>query len=145
MPERKRYWERVSAPLYQALVGAAGEDRRFRIVMLVGHFVALLSLVNLPAGLPPPLAFVGVLAAPASAWLAWGRGTARLGAIHAALAASLAGLLDERDGDILQRAWRNAIETTPSPRPPLAGVVSAFAPSTLLVVAFVVVLAANVR
>jgi hypothetical protein len=141
--ERKRSWERVSAPLYQALVGSAGEDRRYRIVMLAGHFVALLALVNVPSGLPVTVAFLCVLAAPASAWLAWGRGTSHLGAIHAALAAALGGLLDESDTEILQRAWRNAIETHPSPRPPTAGIVSAFGPSTLLVVALVVIVAAN--
>lgn len=144
-PDRERHWERVSAPLYRALVGAAGEDRRFRLVMLAGHFVALLALVNVPGGLPVPLAFLGVLAAPVSAWLAWGRGTAHLGAIHAALAAALDGLLEPADAEILQRAWRSALEAQPSPRPPIAGIVSAFAPSTLLVVAFIVILAVNIR
>lgn len=144
-PDRERHWERVSAPLYGALVGAAGEDRRFRLVMLAGHFVALLALVNLPSGLPVPLALLGVLAAPASAWLAWGRGTAHLGTIHAALAASLEGLIDPVHAEVLQRSWRNAVETQPAPRPPLAGIVSAFAPSTLLVIAFVVVVGANIR
>jgi hypothetical protein len=144
-PETKRYWERVSAPLYQALVASASEDRRYRLVMLAGHFVALLALVNLPAGLPVPLALLGVLAAPVSAWLAWGRGTAHLGAIHAALAAALGGLIDPADAETLRQSWRSAIETQPSPRPPLAGIVSAFAPSALLVVAFVAILVLNLR
>ncbi len=143
--DRKRYWERVSAPLYQALVRSAGEDRRYRLVMLAGHFLALLALVNMPAGLPIALALLGVLAAPVSAWLAWGRGTAHLGAIHAALAAALGGLIDDADAEVLQRAWQKAIESRPSPRPPLAGIVSAFAPSTLLVIAFIVILIASVR
>jgi hypothetical protein len=144
-PERKRYWERVSAPLYQALVRSSGDDRRFRLVMLAGHFVALLALVNVPAGLPLPLAFLGVLAAPASAWLAWGRGTAHLGAIHAALAAAIGDLISEGNAAVLRRAWRSSVESEPPLRPPLAGIVSAFAPSTLLVVVLVVVVVANLR
>ena len=143
-PERKRYWERVSAPLYQALVGSSRDDRRFRLVMLAGHFVALLALVNVPAGLPLPVAVMGVLAAPVSAWLAWGRGTAHLGAIHAALAAALADQIADADAEVLRRAWVSSIESQPPLRPPLAGIVSAFAPSTLLVIVLAVVAATTV-
>jgi hypothetical protein len=144
-PERKRYWERVSGPLYQSLVAASGDDRRFRLVMLAGHFVALLALVNVPSGLPLPLAVLGVLAAPVSAWLAWGRGTAHLGAIHAALAAALGDLISDEDAEVLQRSWRSSVESQPPLRPPLAGIISAFAPSTLLVVVLVVIVVANLR
>lgn len=137
--ERKRRWQRVSSPLYQALVAATAEDRRFRLVLLAGHFVAILALVNVPNGLPLPVAAVAVLAAPASAWLAWGRATAWLGAIDAALAAELVDTLDDSEVEILQRAWRNAVVETPPVSPPLVGSLSAFAPSVLLVVVFVVV------
>jgi hypothetical protein len=132
-PERKRYWERVSGPLYQSLVAASGDDRRFRLVMLAGHFVALLALVNVPSGLPLPLAVLGVLAAPVSAWLAWGRGTA------------LGDLISDEDAEVLQRSWRSSVESQPPLRPPLAGIISAFAPSTLLVVVLVVIVVANLR
>ncbi len=144
-PERRRHWERVSAPLYEALVASAAEDRRYRIVMLAGHLAALLAIANVPAGLPLAVALPVVLAAPLSTWLAWGRATAWLGAIHAALAASLAGRIREDDADVLQRPWRNAIEAAPPVAPPRAGVISAFAPSTLLVVAYAIVAIGTVR
>ena len=144
-PDRKRHWQRVSTPLYEGLVVASAEDRRYRLVMLGGHFIAILALVNIPAGLSLPIAALAVLAAPVSAWLSWGRATGWLGAIDAALAAELAGQLDDDQVEVLQRAWRNAIEETPPVAPPVIGVVSAFAPSAVLIVALVVVAAANVR
>jgi hypothetical protein len=138
-PGLKKRWQRDSGPLYQGLVAASGEDRRYRIVMLIGHFVAILALVNVPAGLSLPIAALAVLAAPASAWLAWGRATSWLGAIDAALGAEMAGRLGGDDVELLQRAWRNSIEEVPPLPPPVIGYVSAFAPSALLVVVFVAV------
>jgi hypothetical protein len=143
--DRKRHWQRVSGPLYESLVAAEGEDRRYRIVLLVGHFVAILALVNVPSGLPLPIAFLAVLAAPASAWLAWGRATAWLGAIDASLGAELVGKLDDAEVEVLQRAWAKAVAATPPVPPPFIGVASAFAPSALLIVALVLVAAMNVR
>jgi hypothetical protein len=135
----EKRWQRDSGPLYQGLVAASGEDRRYRIVMLAGHFVAILALVNVPAGLSLPIAALAVLAAPASAWIAWGRATSWLGAIDAALGAELVGRLGEDDVELLQRAWRNSIVEVPPLAPPVVGYVSAFAPSALLVVVFLVV------
>jgi hypothetical protein len=144
-PDRKRRWQRVSGPLYEGLVAASAEDRRYRLIMLAGHFIAILAVVNVSSGLPLPLAVLGVLAAPVSAWLAWGRATSWLGAIDAALGAELVGGLDDGDVELLQRAWRNAVVEEPPLAPPLIGAVSAFAPSALLVVALVIVVAANLR
>ena len=144
-PERKRRWQRVSAPLYEGLVAAAAEDRRYKLVMLAGHFVAILAVVNVPSGLSLPIAAVAVLAAPASAWLAWGRATAWLGAIDAALGAELVDQLDDGEVEVLQRAWRNSIEEQPPIAPPLIGAVSTFLPSALLVVVFVVLAIARIR
>ena len=66
-PERKRYWERVRGPLYQSLGAASGDDRRFRLVMLAGHFVALLALHanSLRLFSEPPDGSVGRLTGPA--------------------------------------------------------------------------------
>jgi hypothetical protein len=144
-PERKRRWQRVSAPLYEGLVAAAAEDRRYRLIMLAGHFVAILAVVNIPNGLPLPVAVLAVLAAPASAWLAWGRATAWLGAIDAALGAELVDQLDDGEVEALQRAWRNSIEEQPPVAPPLVGAVSTFLPSALLVVVLVAFVVARVR
>jgi hypothetical protein len=144
-PERKRRWQRVSAPLYEGLVAAAAEDRRYKLIMLAGHFVAILAVVNVPSGLSLPVAAVAVLAAPASAWLAWGRATAWLGAIDAALGAELVDQLEDGEVEVLQRAWRNSIEEQPPIAPPLIGVVSTFLPSALLVVVFVALAIARVR
>jgi hypothetical protein len=144
-PERKRRWQRVSAPLYEGLVAAAAEDRRYRLIMLGGHFIAILAVVNVPNGLTLPIAALAVLAAPASAWLAWGRATAWLGAIDAALGAELIDQLDDGEVEVLQRAWRNSIEEQPPVAPPLIGAVSTFLPSALLVVVFVVLSIARVR
>jgi hypothetical protein len=140
-PDRKRHWQRVGSPLYEGLVAATAEDRRYRIVLLAGHFIAILAVVNVASGLPPPVALLAVLAAPVSAWLAWGRATAWLGAIDASLGAELMRELSEDEVEVLQRAWRNSIEETPPVSPPLIGVISAFAPSAVLVVALVVVVA----
>lgn len=138
--DRRRRWESASRPLYEGLVRAAAEDRRWRILLLVAHFVALLAIVNVSSGFPPIIAAVLVLAAPISAWLAWGRGTMWLGAIQAALAAAAGDRLAEEDSTVLRRAWANSIEADPPLRPPLLGMAGALAPSALLVVAFVVVL-----
>jgi hypothetical protein len=142
-PGLRKRWQRDSGPLFEGLVAASGEDRRYRLLMLVGHFVAILALVNVPAGLSLPIAALAVLAAPASAWLAWGRATSWLGAIDAALGAELAGRLGGDEVELLQRAWRNSIEEVPPLPPPVVGYVSAFAPSALLVVVFVVVAVAR--
>lgn len=138
--ERRKRWESTSRPLYQGLVGAASEDRRWRFVMLAAHFVALLAIVNLPAGLSPIVAAVLVLAAPVSAWAAWGRGTHWLGAIQAALAAAAGDRLTTEEAATLRRAWVNAVESQPPVPPPTLGAVGALLPSMLIVVAFVVIL-----
>jgi hypothetical protein len=143
--DRKRHWQRVSGPLYEGLVGATAEDRRYRIVMLAGHFIAILAVVNVPSGLPLPIATLAVLAAPVSAWLAWGRATSWLGAIDASLGAELVGQLGDDEAEVLQRAWRSSIVETPPVAPPVVGIVSAFAPSVLLIVVLGVVAAVNVR
>ena len=144
-PDRKRRWQRVSAPLYEGLVAAAAEDRRYRVIMLIGHFLAILAVVNIPSGLPLAIAAPLVLAAPASAWLAWGRATSWLGAIDASLGAELVDNLDEAEIEVLQRAWRNSIVEMPPISPPLIGAVSAFLPSALLIVVLGVVVVANLR
>jgi hypothetical protein len=144
-PERKRRWQRVSAPLYEGLVAAAAEDRRYKLIMLGGHFVAILAVVNVPNGVSLPVAALAVLAAPASAWLAWGRATAWLGAIDAALGAELVDQLDDGEVEVLQRAWRNSIEEQPPVAPPLIGAVSAFLPSVLLIVVFTALAIVRVR
>ena len=143
-PERRR-WQRVSAPLYEGLVNADAEDRRYKLVMLGGHFVAILAVVNVPNGLPLPAAILGVLAAPVSAWVAWGRATAWLGAIDAALGAELVDQLDDGEVEVLQRAWRNSVVEQPPVAPPVIGVVSTFLPSLLLVAVLVVLVVFRVR
>ena len=137
---RRKRWETASRPLYAGLVAAASDDRRWRLIMLAAHFSALLAIVNLPAGLPPIFAALFVLSAPASAWAAWGRGTQWLGAIQAALAAAAGNRLSPEEGTVLRRAWVNAVESDPPVPPPMLGAIGALAPSTLLVIAFVVVL-----
>jgi hypothetical protein len=144
-PDRKRHWQRVSSPLYEGLVAATAEDRRYRLVLLGGHFIAILAVVNVASGLPLPVAIPAVLAAPVSAWLAWGRATAWLGAIDASLGAELMRELSEDEVEVLQRAWRNSIEETPPVSPPLIGVISAFAPSAVLILALAVVAAMSQR
>jgi hypothetical protein len=138
-PERRRIWENASKPLYDLLAGSAGEERRWRWIMLGTHLVALAAIVNMPAGLSPAVAFVVTLGAPISAWLAGGRGTAWLGAIHAALADALADRLEPSQSAILRQPWASAIESDPPIRPPLVGTISTLAPSGLLVIAFIVV------
>lgn len=138
-PDRRRVWETISRPLYAALVDSVREERRWRVVLLITHFIALLAIVNLPAGLPAPLVLVLTLAAPVSAWLAWGRGTAWLGAINAAMAAVSTDTLDEDELTDLRRSWANAIEADPPLPPPTLGLIGALAPSALLVIAFFVV------
>lgn len=138
--ERRRRWESATRPLYQGLATAAAEDRRWRIVMLAAHFVALLAILNLPAGMPPIVAAVLVLAAPVSAWAAWGRGTSWLGAINATLAAATGDRLPGDEAAALRRAWASAVEADPPLPPPTLGAVGALLPSVLLVIAYVVVL-----
>jgi hypothetical protein len=137
-PERRRVWETISRPLYTALVDSVGEERRWRIVLLATHFVAIVAIVNLPTGLPAPLVLVLTALAPISAWLAWGRGTAWLGAINAAMAAVSGDTLTEAELADLRRSWANAIEAEPPLPLPTLGLIGALAPSALLVVAFVV-------
>jgi len=144
-PDRKRRWSKVSSPLYEGLVAAAAEDRRYRLIMLGGHFIAILAVANVPNGLSLPIAAVLVLAAPASAWLAWGRATSWLGAIDAALGAELIDKLDDEEIEVLQRAWRNSIVEMPPVAPPVIGIVSAFLPSALLFVFLVIVAVATPR
>jgi hypothetical protein len=143
--DRKKRWQRVSAPLYEGFVAAASEDRRYRLIMLAGHFVAILAVANVPNGFSLPAAAVLVLAAPVSAWLAWGRATAWLGAIDAALGAELVDQLNEDEVEVLQRAWRNSIVEMPPVSPPIIGAISTFLPSALLIAVLVVVALANVR
>lgn len=142
---RRKRWETASRPLYSGLVAAASDDRRWRLLMLAAHFAAILAIVNLPGGLPPVIGALFVLAAPASAWAAWGRGTQWLGAIQAALAAAAGNRLAPEEQTALRRAWTNAIESDPPVPPPALGAIGALAPSTLLVIAFVVVLLFGVR
>jgi hypothetical protein len=138
-PERRRVWETISRPLYAALVDSTQEERRWRIVLLATHFAAIVAIINLPTGLPIPFVLVLTAAAPISAWLAWGRGTAWLGAINAALAAASTDTLTADEQADLRRSWANSIEAEPPLPPPTLGLIGALAPSTLLVVAFVVV------
>lgn len=135
-PGRRRRWDRASKPLHEALVEGARGIRSWRIAMLVCHLVAVVAIAGLWSGLPVPVAFAFVLLAPASALLAWGRGLAPLGAIHAALAAAVSDRLDGDDLAALRRSWQNAIELDPPAGPPSLGVIGALAPSGFLVVAF---------
>lgn len=138
-PARRRTWEIASRPLFDGLAEAKGEERRWRLVMLVAHFAAVLAIVGITNGLPPVLAVAITLAAPVSAHAAWGRGTAWVGAIHAALADALDDRLDRADADRLREAWIAAVEDDPPRSPPRLGVIGALAPSALLVVAGLVV------
>jgi hypothetical protein len=85
------------------------------------------------------------LTAPISAWAAWGVGIAWLGAIHAALAETIADRLQPDEAVRLRQAWQNAIAAEPSVSPPLLGAVNALGPSALLVVALFVVVATTPR
>jgi hypothetical protein len=142
-PERRKRWESASRPLHEALVASTRDARRWRIIMLASHLAALLAIVNVPSGLPPLVALGITLTAPLSAWAAWGSGIGWLGAIHAALAASLEARLDQADVDHLREAWDRAIESDPPASPPVLGAINALAPSVLLVAALFVVVAAN--
>jgi hypothetical protein len=136
-PDRRKMWETISRPLYAALVDSTRVERRWRIVLLATHFVALLAIVNMRTGFPAPIALVLVLGAPVSAWLAWGRGTAWLGAINAALAAMSADTLNSDELENLRRSWANSIEASPPLPPPTLGLIGSLAPSALLLVAYV--------
>jgi hypothetical protein len=136
-PERRKVWDTISRPLYAALAEATREERRWRILLLVTHLLALVAIVNIRTGLPAPIAFVLVAGAPISAWLAWGRGTAWLGAINATLAAMSADTLTIEQGADLRRSWASAIEAEPPQPPPTLGLIGALAPSALLLVAYV--------
>jgi len=144
-PDRRKRWESASGPVYEELVGSTRDARRWRWVMLATHLAALVAIVNVPSGLPLLVALAFTLAAPISAWLAWGSGIGWLGAIHAALAASVEDRLEAGDAAVLRQAWQNAIETEPAVSPPLLGAVNALGPSALLVVALFVVVATSTR
>ena len=139
-PDRRRVWETISRPLYAGLVESTQEERRWRILLLATHFVAIVAIVNVRSGLPMPLVLVLTAAAPISAWLAWGRGTAWLGAINAALAAISSDTIPADDQANLRRSWASAVEAEPPLPPPTLGLIGALAPSSLLVIAFVVVI-----
>jgi hypothetical protein len=142
-PERRKRWESASRPLHEALVEATRDARRWRFVMLACHLAALLAIANVPSGLPPIVALAITLTAPLSAWAAWGNGIGWLGAIHAALAASVEDRLEPDDIERLSQAWHNAIESEPPVTPPLLGALNALAPSALLVVALFFVVATS--
>lgn len=144
-PDRRKRWESASGPIYEELVASTREARRWRWVMLATHLAALVAIVNVPSGLPLLVALAFTLAAPISAWLAWGSGLGWLGAIHAALAASVEDRLEPDDATVLRQAWQNAIEAEPAVSPPLLGAVNALGPSALLVVALFVVVATSPR
>jgi len=144
-PDRRKRWESASGPIYEELVGSTRDARRWRWVLLATHLAALVAIVNVPSGLPLLVALAFTLAAPISAWLAWGSGIGWLGAIHAALAAAVEDRLAPDDAAVLRQAWQNAIEAEPPVSPPLLGAVNALGPSALLVVALFVVVAASPR
>lgn len=144
-PDRRRRWDRATRPLHDALVAGAGGIRRWRFVVFVAHLAAILAIAALPGGLPRPIGFAIVLLAPISAWAAWGRGLAPLGAIHAALAAGASDRLDRDDLGRLRVAWQKAVELDAPARPPLIGVFAALLPGALLILAFFVVLLANLQ
>jgi hypothetical protein len=85
------------------------------------------------------------MTAPTSAWAAWGSGIGWLGAIHAALADTVADRLEPDDLARLRQAWQNGIVAEPPVSPPLLGAVNALGPSVLLVVALFVVVATSAR
>ena len=142
--ERRKRWESSSKPLYEELVDTSRDARRWRIVMLASHLIALVAIVNVPGGLSPLVALAITVTAPLSALAAWGSGIGSLGAIHAALGAAVADRLEPDDVGWLQQAWRNAIETDPPLSPPLLGAINALAPSVLLVVSLFIVVATTV-
>jgi hypothetical protein len=142
-PDRRKVWETISRPLYAALVDSTREERRWRFVLLATHLVALVAIVNMGTGLPEPLALVLTISAPVSAWLAWGRGTAWIGAIHAALSAISADILTAAERADLRRSWASSIEAEPPDPPPTLGLISALAPSGILLVAFAFVFIAT--
>jgi hypothetical protein len=144
-PALRERWDRASRPLYDELVAATREVRRWRIWMLVSHLAALLAIVNVPSGLPPIVALLITMTAPTSAWAAWGSGIGWLGAIHAALADTVADRLEPDDLARLRQAWQNGIVAEPPVSPPLLGAVNALGPSVLLVVALFVVVATSAR
>jgi hypothetical protein len=144
-PARRKRWDRASRPLHDELVAATREARRWRIWMLVSHLAALLAIVNVPSGLPPIVALAITLTAPISALAAWGNGLGWLGAIHAALADSVADRLEPDEVARLQQAWQNGIVADPPVSPPLLGAVNALGPSALLIVALFVVVAMSTR
>ena len=144
-PALRKRWDRASRPLHDELVASTREARRWRIWMLVSHLAALLTIVNVPSGLPPLVALLITMTAPISAWAAWGSGIGWLGAIHAALADTVGNRLEPDDAVRLRQAWQNAIAAEPPVSPPLLGAVNALGPSALLVVALFVVVAITPR
>jgi hypothetical protein len=113
--------------------------------MLTTHLAALLAIANVAGGLPPLVALAITLSAPISAWLAWGLGTTWLGAIQATLAETVGDRLEPEEVEALRMAWVNAIESDPPVPPPLLGAIGALAPSALLVLALIVVVATMPR
>jgi hypothetical protein len=144
-PGLRRRWQAATRPLHEALVEASTRSRRFRIIMLGTHLAALLAIANVPGGFSPIAALIVTLSAPVSAWLAWGIGTTWLGAIQATLAETLKDRLEPEEVVVLRQAWANAIESDPPLPPPTLGAIGAMAPSALLVVALLVVVALNPR
>lgn len=145
IPERRRRWDRASRPLHDALVAGAGGLRRWRIAVFAGHLAALAAIASIPGGLPASVALAIGLLAPLSAWTAWGRGLAPLGAIHAALAAAASDRLDADDLSTLRASWQKSIELDPPARPPLLGMVGSLIPSALLLAVFGLIVASGPR
>jgi hypothetical protein len=144
-PGLRRRWQAATKPLHEALVEASGLSRRWRLIMLTTHLGALLAIANVAGGLPPLIALAITLSAPISAWFAWGLGTTWLGAIQATLAETVGDRLEPEEVEALGMAWAKAIESDPPVRPPVLGAIGALAPSALLVLALIVVVATTPR
>jgi len=144
-PGLRRRWQAATKPLHEALVEASGLSRRWRLIMLTTHLAALLAIANVAGGLPPLIALAITLSAPVSAWLAWGLGTTWLGAIQATLAETVGDQLDPEQAEALRMAWAKSIESDPPVPPPALGAIGALAPSALLVLALIVVVATTPR
>jgi len=144
-PGLRRRWQAATKPLHEALVEASGLSRRWRLIMLTTHLAALLAIANVAGGLPPLIALAITLTAPISAWLAWGLGTTWLGAIQATLAETVGDQLEPEEAEALRMAWAKAIESDPPVPPPALGAIGALAPSALLVLALIVVVATTPR
>jgi hypothetical protein len=144
-PDRRRRWDRASRPLHEQLVAGARTIRTWRVAMLICHLAAVIAIASLWNGVPVPIAFAFVVLAPVSAVLAWGRGLAPLGAIHAALAAAVSDRLDAADLAALRKSWQHAVEVDPPVGPPLLGTLGALAPSAFIVVGFFAAIIARLQ